>query len=275
MNDLEKNVQMALNRAASSVVLSPDMEMKLQARLTSRSIPAKRYIGRKKMAVALFFGLLFVVSTAYADSLSSKINLLFNFHEVPVVSNSGLIAINDEEQQKQDALNLLRKENQVSREKVEQLSPVPFVLPDLPDGYVLTEQGAIAGSVGYDDKEHKTLFIPDGSFAYHATFVNKSLPVGEQYESRIIVSYTFDASFSQNRQMELRGPEVSSITLDGVPGIEYSLVTEAWLEYSNGGLLRIGVSTPETWTAEQRRAILKTILQKTDLPHQQIRGTAK
>lgn len=61
------------------------------------------------------------------------------------------------------------------------------------------------------------------------------------------------------------GPEVTTITMDGVSVIETESLSEAWVTYPNGGLMKIGISTPDTLTIEQRRESLKGILRSLGL----------
>lgn len=122
--------------------MSHNVEMNIRARLATSTKPAKRFTLQNRVIVTACISLLLVVGTAYAETIKEKINVLFKVQEVPVLSKRASHSARKEDQQKSDALNDVRKANQVSRDKVEALSPIKFMFPVLPDGYVLVGEDA-------------------------------------------------------------------------------------------------------------------------------------
>ncbi|NOU87086.1 hypothetical protein GC102_15040 [Paenibacillus sp. LMG 31460] len=263
MNEIEREVKQALNQAAKSSIMNPHLESRAWNQLSSNIKAKKPFSIKKSVTICLLLSLVLIVGTAYAESAISKIKLLTYIGHVPIFSKqSGTSnSLNLElEQEKKSASDKVFNENKVGREVVAGISPVPFILPTLPDGYELKDEFGIPGRISQQIREGKlenTFLQKDGTFSYIASFSKAN-------NDPIVIQYSYYSKFQDIGSMELRF-ETDKVELEGYPVTQTETSSIVWIELKDGALLTINISGPQTYSIRERNDGLKEVLKKLNL----------
>lgn len=263
MNEIEQEIQHSLNLAAKSVIMNPHLESRAWNQIISNFKTKKHARAKRGVTIGLLLSVILIVGTAYAESNIGKIKLLTFIGHVPIFSkpNATPSSLNPElEQEKRLALDKIFNENKVDRATIEGISPVPLILPTLPNGYELTEEFGIPGRISQQIREgkiEKTWLQKDGTFSYKASYLNAN-------NDHIVIQYNYYTRFQDGGSMELRY-ETDRVVLEGYPVTQTDKSSTAWIALKDGALLTVHISGPQAYSSKERNNGLKEILKKLNL----------